>query len=313
MLDHPDARDRVEALVAQLAVVGDQDLDAVSQPRVAGVLARQLRLRLRERHAEHLGAVPARSVQGEAPPPAADVEHALALLQGELGADQLELGLLRLLERGRPTREVRAAIRHRHVQEQCEELVADVVVVAYGAPVAGEGVALAAQPQLRARRARGQHEPTRTRSASPSPSRACRRSDSGGGSNVSTIRSAALSSSTSIKPATYARPIPSSPGARSTWASALGDSRRRVGPPASVAATSLPSQNASVNGRSVNAACSSLRSGAVSARLKAPASRRLRGDPGVPARRIHAHYVTGQAHQLEHPDHRRRRIELPAP
>ena len=72
-------------------------------------------------------------VDREAAPAAADVEQRSPGLQPELRADQLELRLLGLLERLRPAREDRAAVGHRLVEEEREELVADVVVVAYRA------------------------------------------------------------------------------------------------------------------------------------------------------------------------------------
>ena len=98
----------------------------------------------------------------EAAPAAAHVEHALALLERELRADQLELRLLRLLERLRAAREDRAAVGHRVAQEQREEVVRDVVVVAHRARVALEAVAPAARAQLRLRRrAAGAGRPTR--------------------------------------------------------------------------------------------------------------------------------------------------------
>ena len=104
-------------------------------------------------------AVPGGGVDHEAAPAAADVEHALSLAQAELLADQLELGLLGLLERRRPARPVRAAVGHRAVEEQREELVADVVVVAHRAPVARERVPATAQPQLGGRHRRRYHQP----------------------------------------------------------------------------------------------------------------------------------------------------------
>ena len=75
-------------------------------------------------------AVLARRVDREAAPAAADVEHAHPRLQVELAGDQLEFRALRLLERLCAAREDRAAVGHRVVEEQREELVADVVVVA---------------------------------------------------------------------------------------------------------------------------------------------------------------------------------------
>ena len=71
-------------------------------------------------------------------------------------------------------------------------------------------------------------------------------------------------SSTSSAPATYARPMPSWPGERSTWPSASGERTVNVGPPAPlVEASSAPSQKRTVNGRSGSASASASRSGSV--------------------------------------------------
>jgi hypothetical protein len=87
-------------------------------------------------------------VQREAAPAATDVEDAVALLQPELGADELELGLLGFLERGRAAREDRAAVGHRRVEEEGEELRRKVVVVAHRAAVARDRVAAALRDEL---------------------------------------------------------------------------------------------------------------------------------------------------------------------
>ena len=130
VLDHADAGDRVEAGLGQLAVVGDADLDPVGDAGCRGPLPRQPGLRLGEGDPEHADAVARGGVDREAAPAAADVEHPLALAQTELRADQLELCLLRLLERRGAAGEDRAAVGHRLVEEEGEELVGDVVVVA---------------------------------------------------------------------------------------------------------------------------------------------------------------------------------------
>ena len=110
VLVHPDARDLVERLLVELAIVEHAHLDAVAEPGGGDALARELRLRLRERHAERAHAVVSRRVQDERSPAAADVEHPLAGLEAELAADQLELALLRAFERVRLAREVRARV-----------------------------------------------------------------------------------------------------------------------------------------------------------------------------------------------------------
>ena len=115
----------------------------------------------------------ARGVDRQASPAAADVEHALAGLQLELAADQLELGALGLLQGLRPRLEQRAAVGHRLVQEQREELVRDVVVVANGL---ARRAACVCRPRLRGRSSaaggRGRRRSPAARSAAaPSRSR----------------------------------------------------------------------------------------------------------------------------------------------
>ena len=56
-----------------------------------------------------------------------------------------------------------------------------------------------------------------------------------------------------MSPYTYARPSPSWPGERSTWAIALGVRNRSVGPAPFVGITRSPSQNSIANGRSGSA------------------------------------------------------------
>ena len=101
VLDHPDRGDRVVALAgrAEIAVVRDADLHPVLEAGLGHAPARQLGLGGGERDADRLDPVVGGRVDHEAAPAAADVEHALALPQRELPADQLALGRLRLLER----------------------------------------------------------------------------------------------------------------------------------------------------------------------------------------------------------------------
>ena len=129
----------------------------------------QARLFLGQRDADRVDPMAGRGVDHEAAPTAADVEHALALAQPELLADELELGLLGLRERLRPARPVGTRIRHRLVEEQGEEVVADVVVVANRPPIARDRVALAAQPELRGRRLGRDDDPACAYHAQPEP------------------------------------------------------------------------------------------------------------------------------------------------
>ena len=98
VLDHADRGDGVERLAGELAVVDDAEVGAVRDPGLLGAAARGLDLRRRQRDAGDVDAVALGGVDGERAPAAADVEHVLAPLEAELLADELELGLLRLLE-----------------------------------------------------------------------------------------------------------------------------------------------------------------------------------------------------------------------
>ena len=158
MLDHPDAGDGVEPLPLQRAIVGDAKLDAIGEVLFTCTLARVRDLRLREGDPEHLRPVALCGVNREAPPAAADVKDTLPRLQAQFGAHQVELRLLRLLERPGPAREDRAAVCHRGVEEEPEQLVADVVVMTDGARVARDRVAPAPEAKLGGRASRRDHQ-----------------------------------------------------------------------------------------------------------------------------------------------------------
>ncbi len=139
VLDHADAGHRVEPLLAQVAVVHHLELDPIADPGLAGPLGRQLGLRLRKGDPQRRCAVLPGGVDSEAPPATADVEHPHSRLELQLAADQLELRALGVLERVRSVLEQRAAVGHALIEEQGEELVRDVVVVAdrLGVPALG--------------------------------------------------------------------------------------------------------------------------------------------------------------------------------
>jgi hypothetical protein len=65
----------------------------------------------------------------ERAPAASDVEESLARMEAQLPADEIELGLLRLVERHRGRREVGARVHHSVIEPQPVEVVADVVVI----------------------------------------------------------------------------------------------------------------------------------------------------------------------------------------
>ena len=178
VLDHADRGDRVEALAAgrsgdarrgrvspgfgctpQVAVVAQADLHAVLEARLHDAPAGELGLVGGERDPHGAHAVTGGGVQHEGAPAAADVEQALALAQPELRAHQLALGQLGVLQRRGPAREHRAGVGHRGVEEQLEEVVGDVVVMAHRAHVARATVAGAPRVQL------ARWDPRRTRQA----------------------------------------------------------------------------------------------------------------------------------------------------
>lgn len=115
-----------------------------------------------------------RCVDREASPSAADIEHPTTgfaggapLADSKLCADQLKFLLLGLLERARAAREDGAAVGHRGIQKQREELVADVVVVAHGAAVARDRVPLAAEAKLGGRDPGRYDDPARADNPKP--------------------------------------------------------------------------------------------------------------------------------------------------
>ena len=85
-----------------------------------------------------------RGVDQQRAPAAADVEQPLAGLEAQLGADQLELALLRGFQRLAGVGEVRARVDHARAEEKPVEVVRDVVVVLDRGLVARERV----QPAL---------------------------------------------------------------------------------------------------------------------------------------------------------------------
>jgi len=77
-----------------------------------------------------------------------DVEQALARLQPELAADDVELAFLRRLEPLVRVSEVRAGVDHRRAQDDPEEGVRDVVVVADGSAIAPQRMAPPGQARI---------------------------------------------------------------------------------------------------------------------------------------------------------------------
>ena len=167
-------------------------------------------------------------MQHEAAPAAAHVEQALALPQSELLADQLALGQLGVLERCGPAREERAAVCHRGVEEQLEEVVAHVVVVAHGALVA---LAAVAGARAGAARWRGFAGGASGRTRAPRRASGARawRGRSGVGERVEQGNHAVEVVGLELAGGVGAAEA-QLPGARSRWATAVGERTVKTGP-----------------------------------------------------------------------------------
>ena len=133
---HTDGGDRVVRPVVDVAVVLDADLDPVGEPLLGDPLAGVGGLLLGERDADDADAVLAGGVDRHGAPAAADVEQPLPGPQAELAADEVELVALGALQGAVLGLPVGARVHHRGAEDELVEVVADVVVVADGAPVA---------------------------------------------------------------------------------------------------------------------------------------------------------------------------------
>ena len=100
VLGEPDRGDGVEPGLVDVAVVEETHLGAILQPTLGDGLLRPRGLRGRQRHAQRLDPVVLGGMHDHPAPPGADIEQAVARLEGQLAADQLELLGLRLLQRG---------------------------------------------------------------------------------------------------------------------------------------------------------------------------------------------------------------------
>ena len=150
VLTHLQGADGVEVVaLGHLAVVLEPDLDPVLQTALGDPGVDELLLLRGDRDAGDLGAEVLGGVQRQRAPAAADVEHRHARLEAELGADEVELGALRVLERRLRGRVVAAAVGHLRLEDEGVELVGEVVVVADRRPVARQAVQPALDPRLR--------------------------------------------------------------------------------------------------------------------------------------------------------------------
>ena len=139
MLEHAHGRDAVKCPVVHVAVVLEPYLDLSLQPAGCDPVAGRLRLRRAERHADHLSAVVPRGMDGQAAPPAADIEHPLSgpLGEPELATDQFVLRVLSRFQRVCVLGEARTGVRHGASEDHGVKFVAHVVVVSHRLRITG--------------------------------------------------------------------------------------------------------------------------------------------------------------------------------
>ena len=128
MLEHADRYDAVP-LAGQGAVVHQLEPHLAGQASLGRPGAGSGKLLLGQGDARDLCAVVAGQGQRHAAPTAADVQHAHARPQQQLGCDQALLSRLRLLQCLRPSREIGAGILAVGVQQQRIQRAVQVVVV----------------------------------------------------------------------------------------------------------------------------------------------------------------------------------------
>ena len=132
VLDHADAGDRVELLAGEVAVVHHADLDPLADAGRLGPLARDPRLRLRERDPEDLAPWRLAAWIAKLPQPQPTSSTRSPALEGELACRPARASPPGPPRASGAAREDRAAVGHRRVQEEREELRRHVVVVAHG-------------------------------------------------------------------------------------------------------------------------------------------------------------------------------------
>ncbi|MNZ41380.1 hypothetical protein D3C78_589280 [compost metagenome] len=150
-LDHLDRHQLVE-LAVELAIVLEQQGDAIFQAHLGDALRGVGVLLARQGGGGHPAAVVAGRVQRHAAPAGADLQQVVGGLEVELLADALQLVELRLLEAVGRIEEHRRRVHHGRVEEGLEQLVAEIVV--------GGDVLLRAGPRVAIEPVQGaQHRP----------------------------------------------------------------------------------------------------------------------------------------------------------
>ncbi len=178
MLDDADGGDLVVARVdGQIAEVAVLHQAAPGEPLPRDARGGELGLGPRQRHPVRADAVVLGGPDGEAPPPAADVEQGLAGLEPQLAAHQIQLVRLGLLQLAVGVPVVRARVDHERVEEESVELVGLIVVVRDGL-----GVPLLAPPhEVASFMPKIESKTTRRRArAEPSTARTARRASASG-------------------------------------------------------------------------------------------------------------------------------------
>ena len=142
MLEHADRDDRVEGTL-DLAVVLEEEADAVVEAALLGAAVGDGVLLFRQRHTGHVDAAAVGEVEAEPAPARADVEHLHAGLEHELGGEVALLGKLRRFEIGLVVFEIGAGILLVAVEEERIEPAVEVVVMGDVPPCTPGGVELA--------------------------------------------------------------------------------------------------------------------------------------------------------------------------
>src|SRR5262249_25312654 len=156
MLEHADRHDAVEAAV-DLAVVHEMELRPPAQAALCRPLHRKLVLFSGEGHADHLGAASFRQIEPEPAPARADIEHAHAGLDAELGGEVALLGKLGLLERAVRRLEIGTGILPVTVEEKIVDAPVDVVMMRHMPAGEADGIALMKSAQRPANLQRDLH------------------------------------------------------------------------------------------------------------------------------------------------------------
>ena len=139
VLKHSHRDERI-AGARDVAVIVQHELHQTIHAFPRRTFPRVCHLLLRDVEGTNLDTVFTRHVQSEGAPPATGLYDLLTRPEHQLAADVIELGSLRLFQRGVRRVVVRARIHHLLVEPQAVEVVAEVVMVLDVSPRSGLGV-----------------------------------------------------------------------------------------------------------------------------------------------------------------------------